>query len=130
MGQHVGNTIGWDIEYLNAEQVVRATTRGTITREVALTVAADLASNLRRQGARKFLVDHRAAVLNIGIIDLYYLADETREVGLGADFVGALVFPVDTDHASGFYEIRTANVGLLRKAFTDYDAALAWLAAS
>jgi hypothetical protein len=117
----------WNIEYLPDARIVRVATSGTVTFKTALAVAADLAAQLQRNAARKFLVDHRAAVVKIGIVDLYYLVDETEKAGLGRQYTGAIVFARDTDHDFAFYESRAVNAGFRRRTFIDMNAALAWL---
>jgi hypothetical protein len=115
------------IEYLPDLRIVRATTSGTVTRQVAVAVAADLATQLKSSGTNRFLVDHRSAVVDIGIVDLYYLVNDTHRVGLGPEYIGAIVFRSDTHHDFRFYGWRAANAGFRRCMFTDIDAALAWL---
>ena len=117
----------WTIEYLADRRIVKATTAGRVTYATALAVAADLAKNLERTAAGKFLVDHRAAQVAIDIGDLYYLVLETQKVGLGPQYVGAIVFAPDTKHDFQFYQVRIANAGFQRRMFTNMDAALAWL---
>jgi hypothetical protein len=119
----------WRIDYLADARIVRATTSGTVTREGALTVAADLVKELEATGAVKFLVDHRSAVMRIGIADLYYLLSETEQIGLTRRYTGAIVFAEDTDHDFRFYQFRASNAGFERRTFTDMAAALEWLSA-
>ena len=46
---------------------------------------------------------------------------------LGPKYIGAIVFPKDTDHDFRFYQWRAANAGFRRRMFTEMDAALQWL---
>lgn len=120
--------LSWDIDYLPEVQIVRATTHGVVTRDGALRVAADLAARLTQTKALKFLVDHRAAVVQIDIVSLYYLLFETERQGLTRNFSGAIVFARDTDHDFRFYQARALNEGFNRRMFVDMDRALQWLA--
>jgi hypothetical protein len=117
----------WTIEYLSDAAIVKATTCGRVTYGGAIAVAADMARHLNRLGAVKFLVDHRSAAVDISITDLYYLVAETERVGLGPQYIGAIVFAKDTEHDFGFYQMRTVNAGFRRRMFTDMQAAMEWL---
>jgi hypothetical protein len=120
-------TLQWTIDYLADTRIVRVTTQGEVTFAGAISVATDLAKHLERNQAVKFLVDHRSALVNISVTDLYYLVTETEKVGLGPKYIGAIVFPKDTDHDFRFYQWRAANAGFRRRMFTGMDAALQWL---
>ena len=115
------------IDRIEEKRIIVATTTGTVTRKDAVAIAAHIALHLQGSQFGKFLVDHRSARVQMGVVDLYYLLTETEAVGLGRQYVGAIVFARDTDHDFQFYEWRAMNEGFRRRMFTDIEAAIAWL---
>jgi hypothetical protein len=120
--------VEWGVEYLPEDRVVKATTSGAITFAGSIALAADISARLRVEGATRFLVDHRGAEMKLSVAELYCLVIDAEKAGIGRDYVGAIVLPQEVLRDYEFFRTRASNMGFLRGAFTDMDAALEWVA--
>ena len=117
----------WMFDFLPEEGVLRVTTSGTVTMQGILRLAVDVRQYLEQTGAHKFLVDHRAAAIEINVGELYFLPRRAEALGIGGAYRAAFVFSKQSEHDFAFYQTRAENLGLDQRVFTDADAAFAWL---
>jgi hypothetical protein len=115
----------WIIDYLPKRAIVRATTSGTMTFSGAVGVAADIAMYLCEEGATKYLIDHRAATIETGVVDLSRLVRDVERLGSGDRYFAAIVLPETQD--LWFYNQRAARSAFRHRMFTDLAGAIEWL---
>src|SRR5687768_9276759 len=92
----VRGAMDWFIDYLPQQATVRATTSGTATFSGQIGLAADIAMYLRYNGAVKYLVDHRVAVVDTDAVDIYRLVRDVETLGAPRRYLAAFVLGAST----------------------------------
>lgn len=122
--------MGWDIDFLPEDGILRLTTSGTMDMEQITRMAAEGMAAGAQHGATRFLVDHRNMLPSLSSEDIFDLPRINAEQGVARTMRVAIVFNPDSPRREDFffYEVRTLSKGASNiRHFTDMNQALDWL---
>lgn len=124
--------MGWDIDYLPEQDILRVTTSGTMDLAQIKQMATEGMAAGVAQSATRFLVDHRKMLPALSPEDIFDLPRINAEQGVARTMRVAIVFSPDSPRKEDFffYEVRTRSKGASNiRQFDDYDQAVDWLLA-
>jgi hypothetical protein len=121
----MGNEAGYQLTSSEQEGIVEIVLSGVITRDGVKKLQDEVITIVRKFNTRVLLVDIRALKGRLGFAEAY-----SRVRSYPADTRGihtAVVDVPENEEYQAFHETTSFNAGRSLKAFTDIDAARAWL---
>ena len=123
----------WSYEHHQQSDVVEVLFEGVIDTHDLKSLTTELIQMEKDKGVNRFLLDCTTMELDasVSLIDVYNLPAKQYLEEEADRFAKVAVMHAEshnTDHAIDFYEMVCQNRGWLVEAFSDRDAALAWLA--
>ncbi len=119
----------WAMKYLLEQRLLQITTKGTLTGDCTARLVREIQQTGVDLTQTGILMDNRDAELQFGTMDIYDCPKEYQKLANGRQAHVALVFK-EIRQDTRFYETVCANMGYQVAVFTDYDQAVAWLAAA
>ena len=119
----------WTIQYLPEQRLLQIITKGPLTGACTEKLVREIQQtgiDLKKTG---ILMDNRGAELQFGTMDIYDCPKAYQKLADGRQTHVAMVFK-EIRKDTLFYETVCANMGYHVAVFTDYDQAVAWLAAT
>ena len=118
----------WKIEPIRDGKILRVTSAGTLTLDDRVEMVKQLLAEAERLGGvRAFLVDHRGVTVGLSTLDIYYMPEINRGLGLKGNERAAILYTPQQADDARFYEARARNSGFNHRVFLDEAEAVAWL---
>ncbi len=120
----------WGAEYVPGRETVVVNGSGRLSLEDLKGTARGAADLLLRNKARRMLLDCSEAILDVKVLDIFYLPECYKKVGFPPSAKIALVLPRTRQSSSifEFYETVCRNKGYTCKLFQNQRSAEQWLA--
>lgn len=116
----------WLVKHLQGEKITVFETSGLYSPEDSSKLMGEILSVDRDAEQTGILIDHRAAEVKFGTLDIYncpkLYAGQSRLMKLRVAFLFRAIGPDEQ-----FYETVCRNSGYAIRVFDDYDKSLAWL---
>jgi hypothetical protein len=122
--------MGWLIDHLPGQALVRVTTSGLMGVEKIRAMAVEAMVAGIAHGARRFMIDHRKMLPALTHEDIFDLARINRSQGSQKPCaLRSCAAPTRRERTiSFFYEVRTRSKGASNiRRFNDYGQAMSWL---
>lgn len=120
----------WTIVPVSEQGFVQVTTAGVLTLADLQAFGLEALACGRRHGLRRYLIDHRAAATDVGILEILELPAWYESMGVGPDLRIASVMAKDALRREDFdlFHARTSSRGEHGyRLFDEFDEALHWL---
>ncbi|MBN2100250.1 MAG: hypothetical protein JW753_11715 [Dehalococcoidia bacterium] len=124
-----GAGMPWAAEYVPARATVVVNSSGRLRFEDMRGIAKRATDLLQKNKASRVLIDCSEAILDVKVIDIFYLPECYERVGVPRDARIAFVVP-KTRQPLGiceFYETVCRNKGYLCRLFDTQESAMQWL---
>lgn len=122
--------MGWVVEHLAAQDVVRVTAEGPADRQQLRQLTRDAVVAGHQHRCARFLVDHRRTRLALGTAEIFDMPKRGEDAGFGTDLRIAILVDADSPSRGDFefYAIQCGNLGIhFLRLFFDEAAALDWI---
>lgn len=129
MSNSAGESVSWAADYVADKATVVVNGSGRLRYEDMRGIAQGATDLLQRNRASRLLFDWSEAVLDVHVVDVFYLPDCYERVGVPRSARIAMVAP-KTRHPSGiceFFETVCRNKGYTCKLFNSQQSAEQWL---
>jgi hypothetical protein len=115
-----------ELEYLADKDIVLLKTSGSYKFEKEFETIKKALAKLTEHNCKRLLVDHRAANVNSGFINIYERPNVYDDIGINK-FISAACVYSELNSDLRFYEDVCQNRGWNVRVFDDYAAAIEWL---
>lgn len=121
--------MGWKIEHLETEDIVRVTATGSITAEDAWAQVEEGIELILRRQAVGALIDYSGAILEMELVEIFKLPELFEIHALPRKTKIAVTLPSDPAnmHKYTFFDDVATNRGYIVKLFWEPREAQAWL---